>query len=79
MAAEYPRGGEFTELVPNQVLSNEHWHPCLTVVDRNRISNHLRNDRGGAGIRLDHRFLTRSVGFCDPLVEFLLNKRTLLN
>ena len=79
MPAEDAGRSELTELVSYQVLRDIYRNPCLSIVNGDRLSNHLRDDRRATRVGLDHLLLTSLVGFHDPLKKFLFNKRTFLD
>src|SRR5690348_14972056 len=53
MTLERARHGELAELVPDHVLVDEHRHVLAAVVDRERQTDHFRNDHRAARPRLD--------------------------
>ena len=48
VAPEGPGGGELAELVPDHLLGHEDGHVLASVVDRDGVPDHLREDRRGA-------------------------------
>src|ERR1051325_2004376 len=78
MATERPGRGELAELVPDHLLGDEHRHVLAAVVDRDRVPDHLREDRRGARPRAHHPLRARGVHLLDPAHEPLLHERPLL-
>src|SRR5213594_847391 len=56
-----PCGGELPELVPDHRLGDVDRDMLATVVDGDRVSDHLRNDRRSAGPGLDHALVPATV------------------
>ena len=54
VAAELAGGRELAELVADHRLGDEDGHVLLAVVHRDRVADHLGEDRRGARPRLDH-------------------------
>src|SRR5262245_44740174 len=46
VGAEHPRGGELPQLVPDHGLRDEHRDVLAAVVHRDRVPDHLGDDRG---------------------------------
>ena len=59
MSAECPCRYKLTELVANHVLGNINRDMLSPVVNGNRKTNHLREDRGMARPGLDYLLVTR--------------------
>src|SRR5438093_11121321 len=78
MATESPRWGELAELVADHLLGDEHGHVLPAVVDRDRVPDHLREDRRRARPGLDHLLRVGGVHGLDPRHEALLDPRPLL-
>src|SRR6476646_6128551 len=78
VAAERPRRGELAELVPDHLLGHEDRHVLAPVVDRDRVADHLWEDRRGARPGADHPLLPGGVHRLDPGEEPLLDERPLL-
>ncbi len=76
MTLEGPRGGELAELVPDHVLGDEHGDVRPAVVDRDRVTDHRRDDRRGARPGLDDPLLTRRVHLLDLRHQVLRDERT---
>src|SRR5215208_3444690 len=74
MAAEGPGRGELAELVADHRLADEHGHVLTAVVDRDRVPDHLREDRGGTGPGPDHPALAGRVHLLDSAEEALLDE-----
>src|SRR5437870_2599461 len=53
MAAEHARWGKLAELVANHVFRHKALRELPAVVDQEREADHLRDDRGVAGPRLN--------------------------
>lgn len=53
MTSEGSRRCEFAELVSDHVLGDEYLHVNLAVMDHERLTDELGNDRASAGPRLD--------------------------
>lgn len=79
MTAENPGRSKLAEFVSDQVLSHEHRDPSLAIVDGDRESDHFRDDRRTAGIRLDHLLLSSLIRLLNPFIQFLFDKRTFLD
>src|SRR5439155_26221437 len=54
MTPKQPRRGELAELVADHLLRDEHRHVLPSVVDGDRVPDHLREDRGRARPGPDH-------------------------
>jgi hypothetical protein len=45
MSSEGPRWGKLTQLMPNHIFRHIDWDMPSSIVDSDRMSNHLREDR----------------------------------
>src|SRR5207244_13605729 len=54
VAAEHPRRRELAELVHDHLLADEDGHVLTAVVDRDRVPDHLGEDRRGPRPGADH-------------------------
>src|SRR5690606_11743023 len=73
-----PGRGEFTKLVANHRLGHVARHVLPTVVHRNRVTNHAREDRAGPGPGADHGPLVRLVHSIDLLHQLGVDVWSLL-
>src|SRR2546421_722973 len=78
VAAERPRRRELAELVADHLLGDEHGHVLAAVVDRNRVPDHLREDRRRPRPGADHPLLVGRVHRLDAAHQPLLDERALL-
>src|SRR4051794_4232286 len=78
MATEVARRCELAELVPDHLLGDEHGHVLLPVVDRDRVADHVGEDRGRARPGAHHLLLAGVVHRLDAGEQPLLHERTLL-
>src|SRR5256714_4056048 len=78
MAAEAPRRRELAELVADHLLGDEDGHVLAAVVDRNRVPDHLREDRRRPRPGADHPLLVGRVHRLDAAHQPLLDERALL-
>jgi hypothetical protein len=78
VAAEGPGGRELAQLVADHLLADEHGHVLAAVVDRDRVPDHLGEDRGRARPGADHPLLAARVHRLDPGQQPLLDERPLL-
>src|SRR5262249_47236610 len=60
------------------LLGDEHGHVLSTVVDGDRVPDHLGEDRRGAGPGADHPLVPGGVHLLDPLHQALFDERALL-
>src|SRR5215472_15584475 len=78
VAAEVTGGRELAELVPDHVLADEHGNVLAAVVDRDRVPDHLGEDRRRPGPGADHPLVARGVQPCDLVREALVDVRPFL-
>src|SRR5687767_15574880 len=78
VAAEGPRRRELAQLVPDHLLADEHGDVLAAVVDRDRVADHVGEDRRGARPGLDHALLVRGIHRLDAAHQPLLDERALL-
>src|ERR671936_3047534 len=78
MTAERPGRRELAELVTDHLLGDEHRHVLAAVVHRDRVSDHLREDRRRTRPGADHSLLVRRVHRLDAAHQPLLDERALL-
>src|SRR6266536_1543331 len=78
MAAEQPGRRELAELVADHLLGDEHGHVLAPVVDRDRVPDHLGEDRRGARPGADHPLVPGRVHFFDSFHEALFYEGPLL-
>src|SRR5215218_8765726 len=78
VAAERPRGRELAQLVADHRLGDEHGHVLAAVVDRDRVPDHLREDRRRARPGPHHLAAVGLVHGVDAAHEALLDPRALL-
>src|SRR5207302_6229639 len=76
--AEGARRRELAELVPDHLLRDEDRHVLAAVVDRDRVADHLREDRRGSRPGADHPLLVRRVQRLDAAHQPFLHERPLL-
>src|SRR6185503_9612739 len=77
-AAEHPRRRELAELVADHLLRDEDRHVLAAVVDRDRVPDHLREDRRRARPGSDHVLRARRVHRLDAVEQPFLDERALL-
>src|SRR5215207_554865 len=77
MAAEGPRRRELTELVADHLLGDEDRDVLAAVVDRDRVPDHLGEDRRGARPGPDHALRSGVVHLLDAAHQPLLDVRAL--
>src|SRR5690606_12347903 len=75
---EGPGRGELAQLVPDHRLGDEHRDVLATVVHRDGVAQHVRDDRGPARPGLDHRLLARLVQRVHLLEQVVVHERALL-
>src|SRR6516165_4125538 len=78
MAAEMTGRGELAELVTDHLLRDEHRHVLAAVVHRDRVPDHVREDRRGARPGADHLLLAALVHRDDARQQALLHEGPLL-
>jgi hypothetical protein len=78
MPAVRARGSELAELVPDHRLRDEHGNVLAPVVDGDRMTHELREDRRRARPGTDHRPLVGVVHLLDAREETILDPRPLL-
>src|SRR5205807_2515508 len=78
VATEHARRSELAELVADHRLADEHGHVLAPVVDRERVPDHLREDRRGARPRPDHLTAVFLVHLVDPRHQALFHPWPLL-
>src|SRR5262245_13610132 len=75
---ERPRGAELTELVTDHRLGHVHRDVLAPVVDGDRVTDHVGDDRGATRPGLDDPALAGRVLGVDLLEQMLVDERTLL-
>src|SRR5882724_6631114 len=75
VAAEHPRRRELAELVADHLLADEDGHVLAAVVDRDRMPDHLREDRRRPRPGADHPLLVRGVHRLDSAQKPLFDER----
>src|SRR5947199_4043441 len=78
MAAEHPRRRELPELVADHLLADEDGHVLAAVVDRDRVADHLGEDRRRPRPGADHLLAAGFVHPSDAAHQPLLDERALL-
>ena len=78
MASICTRRRELAELVTNHRFVDENWDVLAAVVDGDRVTDHLREDRRGTRPSLEHRLVAGLIHLDDPPHQALLNERSLL-
>src|SRR5581483_11958916 len=78
VTTEVARRRELTELVSDHLLRDEHRHVLAAVVDRDRVPDHLREDRARARPRAHHLLRAGGVHRLDAAEQPLLDERPLL-
>jgi hypothetical protein len=73
--AEGPGGDELAQLVPDHIFLNVDWHVPATVVNGDRVPNHVREDRRSARPRPDNALLSQLVHPFDLAQELGIYKR----
>ena len=71
-------GRELAELVPDHRLRDEHRHVLAAVVHRDRVPEHVRDDRRAARPGAHHLLLALLVHVVDLLHQVVVDERTLL-
>ena len=79
VAAERPGRCELAELVPDHLLGHEDGHVLAAVVDRDRVPDHLGEDRGRARPGADHPLLAGGVHGLDPAQQPVLDEGPFLD
>src|SRR5438034_8422327 len=77
VAAEHPRRRELAELVADHLLADEDGHVLAAVVDRDRMPDHLREDRRRPRPGADHLLAAGLVHPRDAAHQPLLDERAL--
>src|SRR5256885_15072715 len=77
VAAEHPRRRELAELVADHLLADEDGHVLAAVVDRDRMPDHLREDRRRPRPGADHLLAARLVHPVDATHQPLFDERAL--
>src|SRR5262245_27231638 len=75
MAVERPGQRELTELVADHLLGHQHRDVLVAVVDAERQSDELRQDRGAPAPDLDHVMSTRSARGLRLLEQIAVDER----
>src|SRR5258708_39746973 len=78
VAAEVTGGRELAELVPDHVLADEHGDVLAAIVDRDRVPDHLGEDRRRACPGANHALVARHVELGDLLRQLLVDVRAFL-
>src|SRR3982075_2195527 len=78
MASERPRGRELPELVADHRVRHEDRHVLAAVVHRNRVADHVGDDRGPPGPCPDDGLLARLVEYVHLLEQVVVHERALL-
>src|SRR5690606_36966364 len=71
-------GGKFSELVADHRVGHEHGNMLASVVDRDRVANHGRQDHRSTGPRLDDVLRALLVLGVHLLEEVAVDEGTLL-
>src|SRR6188508_736608 len=79
VAAEGPRRRELTEAVPDHVLADEDRHVATTVMDGDRVPDHLREDHARPRPRLEHLALAALVHVVDAAEQARVDEWSLLD
>ena len=74
MATERAGWGKFTQTVPDHILSNIDRHMATSIMNRDRVSNHLWEDHTRSTPGTDHGFITGSF-----MVSIFLSNFGLIN
>src|SRR5436190_18491786 len=77
VAAEHPRRRELAEFVADHLLADEDGHVLAAVVDRDRVPDHLREDRRRPRPGADHLLAAGLVHPGDAAHQPLLDERAL--
>src|SRR5262249_35143990 len=75
---ERPRRRELAELVADHLLGDEDGHVLAAVVDRDRVTDHLREDRRAPRPGADHVLLSGRVHRLDTPEQALVDEWPLL-
>src|SRR4051794_10435370 len=78
VALEGPRRRELAELVPDHALGDEHRDVLATVVHRDRVPEHVGDDRRAARPGLDHLLAVLVVLVVHLLEQVVVDERALL-
>src|SRR5438034_1131219 len=79
VTAERARRSELAETVADHVLGDEHRHMPATIVDRDGVTHHRRQDHRRPGPGLHDLFLVLGVQDLDLFLEGLLDEGPLLD
>src|SRR3954469_16309010 len=77
--SEHPRGGELPQLVPDHGLRDEHGHVLAAVVHRDRVPDHLGDDRGAPRPGSDDPLVAALVHVLDLDEQVLVDERAFLH
>src|SRR6266542_477625 len=75
--AEGPGRRELAELVADHRLGDVHGHVLAPIVDRDRVPDHVGDDRGAPRPGLDDPLVAPAVQLVDLLQQVVIHKRTL--
>src|SRR5919109_3913521 len=78
VAAEVARRRELPQPVADHVLADEHGHVLASVVDRDRVPDHVGIDHRGARPRANHALVARLVHLLDLFSQARADERALL-
>src|SRR5688572_4411068 len=78
VTAERPGRGKLAETVTDHLLGDEDRHVRSSVVDSDRVSDHVRVDGAGPRPRANHPALVATVQKVDLLAKIRIDEWTLL-
>src|SRR5581483_5972132 len=76
MSAEGAGGSKLTQTMADHIFRDVDRNMAASIVDGNRVSNHLREDHAGAAPGANHFLFAFLVHRLDALQQLRLNKRT---
>lgn len=74
VAPECPRWCELAKTVADHILGHIDRNELFAIVNGKGVSDHLRDDHGGAAPRLDHLLLAARIHFFYPVAKPVVNE-----
>jgi hypothetical protein len=75
VASEQAGGGKLTQTVAYHILGDVNRDMPTSIMDGNRMPNHLRENSAGAAPGTEYFLVTTLVHYLDFLQQFRVNKR----